>query len=193
MTSGTSSTPTTDNDVVALLMRQHGEIRDLFDEVEHSRGDERRAAFRRLVSLLAVHETAEEEVLHPYARRAFEGGEEVVEDRLREEREAKELLGRLDGMDTEDTKFPAELDTLRTVVVAHARAEERYEFVHLRRAADSKRLAVMAKAVEAAEAVAPTRPHPGMESGTANILLGPVASVMDRTRDAIRKVMGKDG
>ncbi|PIM65849.1 hemerythrin, partial [Streptomyces sp. JV178] len=40
-----------DIDVVALLMRQHGDIRNLFDEVEQSQGEERRDAFRRLVRL----------------------------------------------------------------------------------------------------------------------------------------------
>ena len=59
-----------DNDVVALLMRQHGDIRNLFDEVEAGSGEERRDAFRRLVRLLAVHETAEEEVVHPFAQRS---------------------------------------------------------------------------------------------------------------------------
>ncbi|WP_443032516.1 hemerythrin domain-containing protein, partial [Streptomyces sp. DH18] len=82
--------PADDEDVVALLMRQHGEIRNLFDEVEHSSGDARRDAFRRLVRLLAVHETAEEEVVHPFARRSLPGGEQVVEDRLQEEKAAKE-------------------------------------------------------------------------------------------------------
>ncbi|WP_206281555.1 hemerythrin domain-containing protein, partial [Streptomyces prasinopilosus] len=71
-----------DDDVVSLLMRQHGDIRNLFDEVEATGGEERRNAFRRLVRLLAVHETAEEEVVHPFARRALPGGEQVVEDRL---------------------------------------------------------------------------------------------------------------
>ncbi|MGW7658576.1 hemerythrin domain-containing protein, partial [Streptomyces tendae] len=70
-------------------MRQHGDIRTLFDEVERTTGMERQDAFRRLVRLLAVHETAEEEIVHPVARRSFDGGEQVVEDRLREERQAK--------------------------------------------------------------------------------------------------------
>ncbi len=60
-----------DDDVVALLMRQHGDIRNLFDEVEATTGEERRDAFHRLVRLLAVHETAEVEVVHPFARKGF--------------------------------------------------------------------------------------------------------------------------
>ncbi|ULR52220.1 hemerythrin domain-containing protein [Streptomyces deccanensis] len=182
-----------DNDVVALLMRQHGDIRNLFDEVEASSGEERRDAFRRLVRLLAVHETAEEEVVHPFAQRSLPGGEKVVEERLAEERAAKETLAALDDVDTDDPKFMPMLLKLRRDVQEHARAEERYEFTHIRRSADAAKLASMAKAVKAAEAVAPTRPHPGVESGAANVMLGPVAALMDRTKDAVRKAMGKDG
>lgn len=180
-----------DIDVVALLMRQHGDIRNLFDEVEQSQGEERRDAFRRLVRLLAVHETAEEEVVHPFVRRAVEGGEQVVRDLLAEEKSAKETLAVLDDMDTDDPKFMPRLMQLRTEVQEHARAEERYEFAHIRRSTDVTNLAAMAKAVKAAEAMAPTRPHPGVESATANVALGPVAALMDRTKDAVRKTMGK--
>ncbi|MCP9956350.1 hemerythrin domain-containing protein [Streptomyces sudanensis] len=179
-----------DDDVVSLLMRQHGDIRNLFDEVESTAGDERRDAFRRLVRLLAVHETAEEEVVHPFARRNLPGGDGVVEQRLAEEREAKEALSALEGMDPDSPDFTARLLELRTAVQEHARAEERYEFAHIRRSGDSGKLAAMARGVKAAEAMAPTRPHPGVESGTANVLLGPVAALMDRTRDAVRSAMG---
>ncbi|MFH8439594.1 hemerythrin domain-containing protein [Streptomyces sp. NPDC018007] len=185
--------PADDDDVVAMLMRQHGDIRNLFDEVEHSSGDARRDAFRRLVRLLAVHETAEEEVVHPFARRGFPGGEQVVEDRLQEEKAAKEALADLDALDTDDPTFMPQLMKLRRDVQHHARAEERYEFTHIRRSTDSARLASMARGVRAAEAMAPTRPHPGVESAGANMALGPLAALMDRTKDAVRKAMGKDG
>ncbi|MGA4844778.1 hemerythrin domain-containing protein [Streptomyces sp. G5(2025)] len=178
--------------VVSLLMRQHGDIRNLFDEVERTTAEERREAFRRLVRLLAVHETAEEEVVHPFARRALPVGEQVIKDRLAEERAAKETLAALDDLDTDDPKFMPQLLKLRKDVQEHARAEERYEFSHIRRSTDSANLAAMAKAVKAAEAMAPTRPHPGVESGAANMALGPVAALIDRTKDAVRKAMGKD-
>ncbi|MGW5737160.1 MULTISPECIES: hemerythrin domain-containing protein [Streptomyces] len=182
-----------DDDVVTLLMRQHGDIRNLFDEVERSTGADRQSAFRRLVRLLAVHETAEEEIVHPFARAALPGGASVVEDRLAEEKAAKELLARLDGADTDDPKFSSELATLRADVMAHARAEERYEFIHIRRTAEAGRLATLARGVKAAEAMAPTHPHPGTESAVKNVALGPVTALVDRTRDAVRKAMGKDG
>jgi hemerythrin superfamily protein len=180
-----------DDDVVALLMRQHGDIRNLFDEVEATKGEERRDAFHRLMRLLAVHETAEEEVVHPFARKGFPGGEQVVKDRLAEEKAAKETLAALDELDTDDPTFMPQLLKLRKDVQAHARAEERYEFTHIRRSTGTTDLAAMAKAVKAAEAMAPTRPHPGVESGAKNMALGPVAALVDRSRDAVRKAMGK--
>ena len=67
-------------DVITLLQRQHQEIRQLFDEVEKADGDARRAAFHRLVRLLSVHETAEEELVHPRVRQQ-DGGHAVVEAR----------------------------------------------------------------------------------------------------------------
>ena len=100
------TTPTdarTSEDVVDLLRAQHARIRDLFDEVMHSDGREREDAFRQLVRLLAIHETAEEEIIHPAARR-LPGGDGIVDDRLAEEREAKELLSELDGMDIDDLR-----------------------------------------------------------------------------------------
>ena len=45
----------------------------------------------------------------------------------------------------------------------------------------------MAKAVLAAEAIAPTRPHAGVESAKANFMVGPFASMLDRARDAIAR------
>ncbi|MFR0357295.1 hemerythrin domain-containing protein [Streptomyces sediminimaris] len=182
-----------DADVVALLMRQHGDIRNLFDEVEKSTGDARSTAFHRLIRLLAVHETAEEEVVHPFTRRSVPHGEKVVEERLHEENQAKQALSRLDGMDTDDPAFHTELDALRLEVMTHARSEERYEFTHIRRHADPARLSSMATALRAAEAMAPTRPHPGTETAARNLTLGPLAALIDRTRDTVREAMDNNG
>ncbi|WP_190196421.1 hemerythrin domain-containing protein [Streptomyces djakartensis] len=193
----TDATPRLDDagendDVVALLMRQHNHIRDLFAEVENATADDRTEAFRRLVRLLAVHETAEEEVVHPAARRLLQDGEQVVDDRLGEERAAKEKLSRLDDMDPHDPGFMPALRELRADVLQHAASEEQYEFPGLREKAGAQQLSMMATAVRAAEAMAPTRPHPGVETAAENVAAGPVAAVIDRSRDAVRKAMGKD-
>lgn len=175
-----------DSDVVTLLMAQHSQIRDLFTEVKHAQGNDKREAFERLVRLLAMHETAEEEVVHPLARTA-PGGDGVVDDRLEEEHRAKQMLQRLEELGPEGEGFDQMLDELRHAVLAHARAEERYEFVQLRHRTSPERLGTLATLVRAAEAVAPTHPHAGIESATANLTLGPFMAVVDRVRDAMRQ------
>ncbi|GLW66806.1 hemerythrin [Actinomadura rubrobrunea] len=187
---GTSTTQAPPRDVIDLLCQQHGQIRDLFARVEGGTGDERRDAFRELVRLLAVHETAEEEIVHPVARQRLDGGDGIADDRLEEERSAKELLAELDGMDTEDPQFLPKLDRLRIEVLTHARAEERYEFERLRGQFGQKELTTLMKAVQAAEATAPTRPHPGVETAGKNLAVGPLAALMDRVRDLVRQIKG---
>ncbi|MEU6727606.1 hemerythrin domain-containing protein [Nonomuraea wenchangensis] len=179
-------------DVIELLQAQHGMIRNLFDEVEQASADRRAEAFTRLVRLLAVHETAEEEIVHPRARHAFEGGDGIVDDRLAEEHEAKELLQRMDQAGADAPDFMKNLLMLRAAVEAHARAEERYEFTKLYAHTTKAERRVMAAGVKAAEAMAPTHPHPGVESATKNILMGTPAAMMDRVRDVIRQAMGKN-
>jgi hypothetical protein len=50
---------------------------------------------------------------------------------------------------------------------------------------DDSQLERMRKAAQLAEAMAPTRPHAGAESAAANMLVGPFAAMVDRTRDLI--------
>ncbi|WP_285774709.1 hemerythrin domain-containing protein [Microtetraspora sp. NBRC 13810] len=179
-----------ENDVIDLLIHQHNMIKDLFDEVERASMSERPEAFRRLVRMLAVHETAEEEIVHPYARRKLEGGKEIVDDRLTEENEAKQMLEHMDESGVNDPEFMSNLAHLRTSVLAHAQNEERYEFAQLREHTSEAERRTMAAAVKAAEAIAPTHPHPGVESATKNVLLGTPAAIMDRVRDGIRRARG---
>lgn len=172
-------------DVVNFLREQHHQIRMAFVEVTNSRGKDRQSAFYALRRLLAVHETAEEEVLHPVARKALADGESVVEARLREENLAKQLLAELEDLEVESAEFEAKFAELQNRVTAHAHAEEREEFDPLSTLLDQERLERMRKVVSFAESIAPTRPHPGVESMAANVLVGPFASMVDRVRDAI--------
>lgn len=178
-------------DVVTTLIAQHMLIRDMMAEVLTGAGQQRKETFRRLVTLLSVHETAEEEVVHPVARKLAEAEGAVVEDRLAEEHQAKQLLEELDGMDPDDATFLPKFSMLRKSVLDHAVSEQRYEFNRIRQQAGVAQRANMRALVTAAEITAPTHPHAGIESAKANLALGPVAAVMDRARDAIRAARAK--
>jgi hypothetical protein len=76
-------------------------------------------------------------------------------------------------------------------VLIHARHEERYEFPQLRATVPAGRLRRLAEVVKVAESAAPTRPHPGAESATANLVAGPALAVADQVRDLIREASGR--
>ncbi|WP_198141680.1 hemerythrin domain-containing protein, partial [Micromonospora sp. ATCC 39149] len=92
-----------EEDVVDLLLAQHARIEELFLLVVGGTGQVRRDAFDALVRLLAVHETAEEEVVHPLSRTLpGEGGDAMVDERLAEEKQAKQTLKALVAAGVDD-------------------------------------------------------------------------------------------
>ncbi|OBA59462.1 hemerythrin [Mycobacterium sp. 1100029.7] len=178
------------DEVVAFLKAQHNLIEDMFDEVLHATDPQaREEPFIALRQLLAVHETAEEMVVHPRVRREADAGDAVVDPRLKEEHEAKELLSHIEKLDVTSQEFIDELLKLREAVLNHAEQEENDEFPYLERELDTDDLKRMTTAVRAAQAIAPTRPHPGVESAKLNFAVGPFASMLDRARDAIRQAV----
>ncbi|OBK30710.1 hemerythrin [Mycobacterium asiaticum] len=180
----------TPEEVVAFLKAQHALIEDMFDEVLCASDPEaREKPFIALRQLLAVHETAEEMLVHPRLRREVEEGDAIVDVLLQEEHEAKTLLSTIEGLDVTSQEFIDELTKLREAVLAHAEHEELEEFPKLQREVDADDLKRMGTAVKVAEAIAPTRPHAGVESAKLNFAVGPFASMLDRARDLIQQAV----
>ena len=178
-----------EGDVVAILLEQHQRIEDLLEEVAQSEGDERQQVFDELRALLAVHETAEELVLRPVT--VDVAGRDVAEARMDEEREANKVLKTLEAVDASSEDFLATFETLRSMVLTHAQAEESEEFPAILAQTDEDQRQGMGTLLRAAERIAPTRAHPSAAGSHARQLaLGPMASVVDRTRDAIRAALG---
>jgi hypothetical protein len=185
-------TTTQQKDVVDVLLAQHERIKELFGQVTAASGTEKRELFEDLVRLLAVHEAAEEELVHPLSRKDEAAGNAVVTARLDEEQHAKRDLADLYNLGTGDANFDAQLAHLQEEVLAHAEHEQREEFPALRRAVSADRLVRLAGMVQAAEKMAPTRPHPhSPSSATGNLIVGPPTAVFDRIRDAIRDARQK--
>lgn len=174
-------------DVVAFLKSQHDDIENLISTVQTATGDHQRDAFQCLVRLLAVHETAEEEVVHPLAGRE-PGGASVVEQRLKEESEAKKALAELEKVEVGTPEFTHQFAMLAQSVKEHAEHEEHEEFPLIAANEDATSKERLAKMVEMAEKTAPTHPHPhAPESALGNLVVGPFAAIADRVRDALGK------
>jgi hypothetical protein len=172
-------------DAVDLLLEQHAHIEELFLEVLATTGERRRRSFDALVRLLVMHETVEEEVIHPTARVLIDEGRSVVDARLAEENVAKRMLQDLVELDVDSEAFDTLLVSLRAEVLTHARHEERYEFGHLRRELSFDQLRHMADAIVMAAAVVPSRPHPGASaSGEVPAGASPLV-VANHIRDAL--------
>jgi hemerythrin superfamily protein len=170
-------------DVVSFLKQQHEQIKSLFQKVLDANGDAREEAFVALRRLLAVHETAEEEVVHPRAKKSIPDGDSIVSARLEEENEAKKTLTELEKLDVNSTEFETRLRVFQADVVKHAEAEEQQEFSRLEQELEPEQLERMRNAAQLAESTAPTHPHAGVESRAANMMAGPFASMLDRARD----------
>ncbi|MEZ0341893.1 hemerythrin domain-containing protein [Mycobacterium sp. pV006] len=188
----TAPTITSARDVVDYLKTQHETIRNLFVEtLDAADAETRQEAFSRLRTMLAVHETAEEMVVHPRVRRKIENGDAIVDDRLAEEHDSKVLLSEIEKLPIDSAEFSKALIHLQGEVLEHAKNEEELEFTALEAALSKDELAKLADAVAVAEKIAPTHPHPGVESAAANFVAGPFASVLDRARDALSGVFGR--
>ncbi|MGN6611655.1 MAG: hemerythrin domain-containing protein [Angustibacter sp.] len=173
-----------EGDVIRILLEQHARIRDLFAEVQGESGEHRQHAFDELRALLAVHETAEEMVLRPVSKDV--AGAAVVDARNHEEEEATKALYEIEKLDVDSTEFLSRIAELEQAVSNHAEHEEREEFPLVIAECDEDKRRTMGTKVKAAEKVAPTHPHPSAAgSPVAQYVLGPFASLLDRSRDAL--------
>lgn len=177
-------------DVVDLLERQHGQIRRLFRKAAVP-GPTRPAAFAELRRMLAVHEAAEESHVHPVTKKVVKGGKKLVSARLEEEKAAKQLLRKLEKVGPGGDGYLPLLKQLRAAVLSHAKREEKQEFPLLRAAVTETRRRSLGLESKVTEALAPTRPHPAVNTQLANKMAAPLAGPLDRSRDLVHRLLRK--
>lgn len=173
------------DDVVQLLITQHEQVKTLFGTLRTANGEAATEPFDNLRMMLAVHETAEEEVIYPALRRL--GHDDIVQARLTEEDEAKKTLADLEKIGPTASEFAGTLASFEKDVLAHAEAEEREVFPLLRQGIEPDQLQKMSQMLLAAEAMAPTHSHKmAPKSAVGNLVVGPFVAMVDRVRDAIK-------
>jgi hemerythrin superfamily protein len=161
--------------VLELLTAQHVRMNRLCDRAAGSTGDEAHMAFGDLALLIAVHEIAEEQMIHPLVRR-LRPDDHLADRLLDEESRISDALS-----DAVRAAAHGHLDDtiggLRDMVTAHSRREEHDEFPPLRKNVPLQERRDMGQAVRAAQAAA------AAEAGPRDSL--PVAQTADRVRDAL--------
>jgi Hemerythrin HHE cation binding domain len=170
-----------ETDLVAVLLRQHARIRELFDEIRGCKGDHKRQVFDELRALLAIHEIGEEVVLRPVTRRA--AGPQIADARTREEGTVARVLAELETVDVDDPQFDVGLADLEQAVSRHTEAEEAQEFPPLQAAYNAQELQALGERLVTVEQATPGHPRP--TDGSAPVVTEsavPFAAMLKRAR-----------
>ncbi|HEV2888731.1 MAG TPA: hemerythrin domain-containing protein [Jatrophihabitans sp.] len=178
-------------DVIEILTHDHREVEQMFAELDSLRGaaDEQSRTRRKDVAEqvtieLIRHAVAEEAAVYPKVKEKVSQAE--AERALREHAEAERTLKRLEKLRAEDPGFEVELQTLMTEIREHVAEEENEMFPHMRTIFSQEELVKIGQQVEAVKKIAPTRPHPSApDKPPGNLMVGPVAGLFDRLRDAL--------
>ena len=176
------------DDVVRLLEEDHRLVEARFAELDTTGPEMRGELFWKLTNDLVRHEVAEELIVYP-ALRELPGGDQVADARIAEQSEAEELLAKMEKLDAETAEFVRDLATLKASVLAHAKSEEDTAFAMLLGAVPPDRRVELGQRYVKAKDAAPTHPHPhAPDTPPGNVVLGPVAALIDRVRDAAAAV-----
>lgn len=188
-------------DAIRLLKADHRTVEGLFKRYEGLgprafKG--RREVVDRMIRELSVHSAIEETVFYPAVRAAAANGkaqvngkaQEIVLESLEEHHVVKWTLSELEGMDSGHERFHPKVMVLMGTVRHHVEEEEKELFPKVAKAMKPERLKELGEAMEAAKKTAPTRPHPRMpDEPPFNILGAPGAAILDKARDAGRRLV----
>ncbi len=141
-------------DLPAVLAGQQERIERQFQRTLAAEREDRHIAFGELAWLIAVHETIEEEIVHPLTRH-LDPADHLAERLLDEERRISEALQDVARADaTAGLGGTDGLAALHDMIAAHTRREAREEFPLLRAAVAAGELRDLAGLTGTAEAAA---------------------------------------
>ena len=192
-------TETRTGDIVDLLSQDHEEAKQLLEQITGAAPSARETLFWELVPELVRHEVAEEVVVYPRIRSDAPDGDAEVEPRLKEQREAEEMLSAMEKLDPASDEFAQKLTKLRNDVLDHAEAEEQNIFPLLRALEHEEERTELGARYERAKASArrpiPTRTPRTRPRGTSSwvpSLRSPTKSAMQRKGSEDRRPRGEE-
>ena len=179
---------TAGNTVIDILVEDHREVEELFQELERpAAGPARRQeVLTAAIAELVRHSVAEEMYLYPAAREVLPDGDQIADREIDDHSQAEQAMKRLERLQPDDPQFDAEVRVLTTSVREHITDEEENLFPRLREACSAEQLVELGGKVERAKRIVPTRPHPSAPSTPPwNMVLAPGAGLVDRVRDTL--------
>jgi len=114
---------TEENDSIAMLKRDHDNVKTLFDQFEKAeRKAEKQKIAKQALEELRIHATLEEELFYPAVRQQLKNG--VMNEADEEHHVAKILVAELDAMSDDNDHFDAKFTVLAESVRHHIKEEE---------------------------------------------------------------------
>ena len=114
-------------DAIKLLMSDHDEVEELFNQFQKAKknGGDRADIVEQICKALTVHAEIEEEIFYPAARDALaEKDEDMLDEAEVEHASIKSLVEQLQDSDPDDDLYDAKVKVLCEYVTHHVKEEE---------------------------------------------------------------------
>jgi hypothetical protein len=126
-------------DAIGMLKEQHGDVAEMFEQLDEVEGEEKQELFNHLADALAIHAAIEEAHFYPAVRASRT--EDILLESLEEHLAIKRVLADLLDLDFDDAVFDAKLKVLQEEVEHHVEEEEGELFPKVSRLFGKERLA----------------------------------------------------
>lgn len=146
---------------IEMLIREHEEAANMFDELENSNEDQLTTAdenttivqaridlFRKLKNALTLHTRAEEQVFYP-ALENFDETRDLITEAYREHGEVDQLLEEISGLNPTNEQWLDKIAELRESVEHHVSEEEDELFPQVEELFDEEQLQQLGAQMEA--------------------------------------------
>jgi hemerythrin-like domain-containing protein len=148
--------------------------------------EERKKLTEQMIIEESRHEAVEEMYFWPAVREQGGDGEQVADQAIGQEQEAKKILDQLDKLDVSDEQFERLLTGFIADAREHISFEENRAWPMLRAGITQERARELGEKLAKAKETAPTRPHPHTPPDEGVLkTAGPAAAAADRVRDAV--------
>jgi hemerythrin-like domain-containing protein len=184
------------SDVFDVLATDHAEIKEMLSALQQSPDrlqgasqtvlKARSQVAERLVMESSRHESAEERYFWPAVRQHVLNGNTLADHAISQDTKAKEVLSKLDKLDSSDAEFDRLIAQLIPVAREHIEFQESAVWPELRGALSADQAHELGEQVRKAKELGPTRPHPHISSDpNVQKTAGSVVGLIDQLRDAV--------